>query len=754
VKKTAWIFFLLCIFLHLFTFGKDNEDILIIQKINEKINFDGICDDQVYNHLDPLPLEMYRPNHGSTPTEKSEIYITFDDDYFYMSARLHYENGAKVKATTKKRDGADGGNDNFGILLDTFNDNENALCFETNPTGLRSDFSIANDAEAIERMRPFNRSWNTFWDIKTTIQDNIWHVEMQIPLSSLRFQEVDGKVIMGMSIWRIIASKQEWGVFPLMSNEFGTFGVWKPSQAKKVVLEGISRKNPVYITPYALASLEQKSELTDTGQEYQMKTDPKITAGLDIKYALTSNLTMDLTLNTDFAQVEVDDQMVNLTRFSLFFPEKRQFFVERSSIFTIKTGYIDQLFYSRRIGLYEGEIIPIIGGIRLVGRAGKWDMGFMDMQTTSYDYIDEDTDSLERIESTNHGVLRLRKQIFNPRSYVGGMVTSKIDVKGRYNINTALDLIYNPFRNDYLTANYVQTFDSEFPSTNNFLDHGKIYINWENRSDVGFSYDFIFSRAGQFYNPEMGFEMMENYTRGFGAFSYGWVYNEEEKKMLSQQVMLFTWLNKRNEDLTTDISMTGLGYNFSMKNGIRSRFELVHRYEKLVEEFELSDDTYFPVGEYNYTTLEGGIGTPSNKLIAIRTGFTLGTYYDGKILGLGPAEVSFRISPSVNLSVDYQYSHIDIKPREQKFRAHLARLKTEFTFTTKLSLLMFFQYSSSDHFGVNNIRFRYNPREGNDLYLVYNGNYNTHLYREYPTLPTIDRNTFTVKYTYTFIGKK
>jgi hypothetical protein len=754
VKKADWIFFLLAIILPLSTQGMEDKEMLKIQKISDKINFDGICDDPVYDQLDPLPLSMYRPNHGGKPTEKSEIFITFDDEYFYLSARLHYGNGAKVRATTKKRDGADGGNDNFGILLDTFNDNENALCFETNPTGLRSDFSIANDAEVTEMMRPFNRSWNTFWDIKTTIQENIWHVEMQIPLSSLRFQEVNGQVIMGLSIWRIIANKQEWSVFPLMSNEFGSFGIWKPSQAKKIVLEGITRKNPLYITPYALASLEQTSELNDTGQEYQINTDPKLTAGLDIKYSLTSNLTMDLTLNTDFAQVEVDDQMVNLTRFSLFFPEKRQFFVERSSIFTVQTGYLDQLFYSRRIGLYEGEIIPIIGGARLVGRAGKWDMGFLDMQTTSYEYLEEDTDSLIRLESTNHGVFRLRRQVLNSRSYAGGMVTSKIDINGKHNINAALDLIYNPFRNDYITANYVHTFDSEFPYADNLLDYGKFYINWQNRSNVGFSYNFFTARAGQYYDPEMGFELMENYTQGFGSLSYGWVYNEEEQKMLSQQIMIWAWLNKRNEDFTTDISKTAIGYNFATKNGFRSRIELMHSYERLKEEFELSDETDFPVGEYNFTTLEGGFGTPSNKLVAIRTGFTLGTYYDGKILALGPAEITLRISPSVNLGLDYQYSQIDIDSRDQYFRSHLARLKTEFTFTTRLSLLMFFQYSSSDHFGINNIRFRYNPREGNDLYLVYNGSYNTHLIREYPALPVVDQNTFTVKYTYTFIWNK
>lgn len=736
------------------TMGKEGENLFIVGKTSDMLEFDGICNEAIWDNAELLPMQMYRPNHGGQLTEKSEIFVTFDDQYFYFGGRLHYSNGATIKATTKKRDGVDGGSDNFGILLDTFNDNENALCFETNPEGMRSDFSIANDAQVNARSRPFNRNWNSFWDVKTTIVGDILHVEMRIPLSSLRFQEKDGKVIMGMSIWRTIISKQEWHVFPLLSNEFGSYGVWKPSQAQKIVLEGITRSNPVYVTPYVLAGVEQKSELNETNSEYERVNDTKLTAGLDLKYALTSNLTMDVTINTDFAQVEVDDQMVNLTRFSLFFPEKRQFFLERSSIFTVKTGYLDQVFYSRRIGIYEGDIVPIYGGVRLNGRAGKWDFGFMDMQTSDHNYYNEDEDSVERIESTNYGVLRARRQVFNERSYLGGLVTSKVDIYGKYNINTALDLIYNPFGNDYITANYVQTFDSEVNHTDNFFDHGKFYINWENRSTVGLNYDILLSRAGQYYDPQMGFEMMDDYSRAFASVSYGWTYNQPEVKILSQQITLWSWLNKRNYDMVTDISKTSLGYRLSMKNGYRTRVALTHSYDNLDEPFEISDDLIFETGTYNYTNLEAGIGTPSNKLLALRAGFVAGQYYDGTIVTFGPAELTMRPSASMKFSLDYQYSKIDVQERDQHYSAHLARFKTEFTFTTKLSLLMFIQYSSDDKFGVNNIRFRYNPKEGNDLYLVYNGEYNSHLNREVPELPRSESNTLLLKYTYTFIWGK
>lgn len=754
VKFSIPVVYFLIFFPAISLSGMNQEEKWQIVKTVECLNFDGICDEPLWDNLEMLPMRMFRPNHETAPTERSEIFATFDNDYFYLGARLYYENGDEIVVTTKKRDGADGGSDNFGILLDTFNDNENALCFETNPSGLRSDFSIANDAQSIVGTMPFNRDWNTFWEVKTTIFENMWHAEFRIPLSSLRFQQKDGSIIMGMTIWRSMVSKQEWNVFPLVSNEFGTLGIWKPSQAQKVELRNVSRTNPIFLTPYILTGVQQTSQLNDQHSAYSLKVDPKLNAGLDLKYALTSNLTMDLTLNTDFAQVEVDDQMVNITRFDIFFPEKRQFFLERNSIFTIRTGIFDQLFYSRRIGLVEGEIIPIIAGVRLVGRAGKYDLGFMDMQTTQHTYTDEDTDSLVTVAQTNHGVLRLRKQVFNQTSYAGGMITSQVGSDGNYNINAAMDMIYNPFRNDFLMANYVQTFDNDHPVQSDFYNYAKIFIHWENRSTVGLFYESLLSRGGENYNPEMGFELLENYTRGYVSVGYGWVYNQEDKKMLSQQTGLWTWINKRNEDFKTNVAMRTIFYNMTMKSGYGATMSIMNNQEILDEDLEISDDLIFPVGNYTYNMLEGSFSTPLNKLFSLRTMMNLGTYYDGTRITIGPAEVTYRPSAVVKLALNYQYNQVDVHDRSQYFKAHLARLKTELTFTTELSLLMFFQYSSKDHFGINNIRFRFNPKEGNDLYLVYNGGYNTELDREFPNLLRTDTNSWILKYTYTFIREK
>ncbi len=725
-------------------------DTLEIKRLSSPVIFDGRCNDTAWAGLSPLPMQMYQPVHGDSCSEEAEIYVAFDNEYFYLAGRLHYKNGAKIIATSKKRDAFDPGNDFLGILFDSFNDNENAVCFMTNPEGIRTDFSLANDGVPPIQGMPFNQSWNTFWDVKTRRTDNLWEVEIRIPLSSLRFQDHDNKVVMGLTVYRFISSRQEPDLYPLISNELGSFSPWKPSQAKKVILKGLSRKNPVYITPYVLGGFEETHDLIENGTSYMKNDRFRHTAGLDLKYSLTSNLTVDMTLNTDFAQVESDDEMINLTRYDLFYPEKRQFFLERSSLFDIKTGLFDQLFYSRRIGMYEGELVPIYGGIRTVGRIGKWDLGLLDMQTSSIMYHDKDADSTYRVEAANSGILRLRRQVINPRSYVGGVLTSKMDVKGNYNYNGGFDGTFNLFGNDYLSLNYTQTFDNREPSGSHPWDYGKYFLSWEKRSDVGFYYNASLSRRGGYNNPELGFEMFDDYTSAFAQVSYGWVNNDAARKILKNGFFFWNWTQIRNSDHRTDVSWFTPGWYFESKKGYMGQFYVFYRYENPVDTFSLSDLAYFPPGFYRFGLMEGRLSTPENKLFSLMTMFDLGSYYDGYILSLGPAKITARPSSGLQLSLDYQYSLINIPARNQHFETHLARLKTEVTFTTKWSLLLFLQYSSEDNFGINNIRLRYNPREGNDLYLVYNEGYNSYRKREFPPLPLSDNRSILLKYTYTF----
>lgn len=317
------------------------QEMITIPKTNGELIFDGIPDEAFWDEIDPFPVIMFQPVHGNEPSEKTEIRLCYNDQYLLLSGRLYDKDPSQIQNNTKKRDEFGGNSDFFGIIIDNFNDNENAIAFSTTPSGLRSDMTIFNDAVGRMQHMPFNESWNTFWDVETVLNDEGWFVEFRIPLSSIRFQNNDGRTIMGITVWRWIPHKNEAIIFPSIDPKHGDFAMMKPSQTEKVIFEDIEPKKPLYIAPYALAGYTMSNDLNDAETKYKKKTDPSFEGGLDIKYGLTGNLTLDLSLNTDFAQVEADDQQVNLTRFSLFFPGKETFLPGKGQYFQIQLWWLE-----------------------------------------------------------------------------------------------------------------------------------------------------------------------------------------------------------------------------------------------------------------------------------------------------------------------------------------------------------------------------------------------------------------------------
>jgi hypothetical protein len=298
-----------------------SQELLTIPRIQGEIKFDGTVDDPCWQDLKILPMVMHTPTFGNQPTEKSEVLICYDNTYIYVGARLFDSEATKMLVTSKKRDEGSNSNESLTLVFDSFNDKENALVFSTTPSGLRNDLTVLNDAiSSNPRNLPFNDSWNTFWDVKTTRDSNGWYLEMRIPFSSMRFKEEDGKVIMGLICFRRIAHKNEVDIYPAIPPDWGDYSPYRPSKADEAVFEGIHSKKPFYITPYALTGYQQDYAINESETAYEMDRSPKLNAGLDAKYGITNNLTLDVTVNTDFAQVEADDEEINLTRFSLYFP--------------------------------------------------------------------------------------------------------------------------------------------------------------------------------------------------------------------------------------------------------------------------------------------------------------------------------------------------------------------------------------------------------------------------------------------------
>ena len=718
----------------------DSSAVVVIPRITDSIAFDGKPFDEVWNTIEPFPMITHAPVFGNPVTERTEIRVAHDDKFLWVGARLYDRDPSKIRVMSKKRDEVAGQSDFFTIVLDTYDDNENAVAFMTNPSGLRTDMTINNDAEgdmASPNSMPMNASWNTFWDVLTEITDEGWFVEMRIPLSSLRFQDLDGKVTMGLIVWRYIPHLNEFYTYPPILQNWD-MGFLKPSQAQNIVLEDIESSKPLYITPYAIGGFGQEHVLNEDETKWIRNDEPELNAGLDIKYGLTSNMTLDLTLNTDFAQVEADDQMVNLTRFSLYFPEKRQFFLERASIFDFNTGVSNTLFYSRRIGLNEEEIIPLIGGARIIGRQGPWDIGVMDMQTTKSDSL----------PSENFGVIRLKRKTINPYSYFGNIITSRVGLDGSYNLVYGFDGVIRVTGDEYLKLIWAQSFESGQTNNPIALNRSRYMINWERRNTVGFAYDLFLTGYGPEFNPGIGFESREDYTCAGGRLHYGLM--APEKSPLLKHNFLLHSMNFFSVSHNTKESITlEPGYGIEMKNNMFAMISFGYNYENVFEAIEISDDTEVPVGEYKYWSIEGMVMSPMSAPLMTSLMVQAGSYFDGRRVSLGLQPV-WCITSSLQLSGFYEYNWVDFSERNQKFLAHIIRLKTLIMFSTKLSVSAFIQYNSNENNIFSNFRLRYNPREGNDFYIVYNEGTNTDLDREIPTFPRMSDRTLLLKYTYTF----
>ena len=706
-----------------------------IAKITGGINFDGIPDESVWEAIEEIPMAMYTPVFGGAPTEKSVIKLAYDDEYFYASARLYYQNPANIRAIGKKRDYLSFSSDWFGLLIDTFNDKENGLIFGVNPNGSRNDGTVKND---LVLNADANFSWNTFWDAKTVMTADGWTAEIRIPFSSLRFQTVQGKTRMGLIVMRSVAAKRETLTWPVVSTKFA-YPFWKPSLCTQIEFEGLEPKKPVYISPYATAGIGQLYKLNEANDRYEMSSTFKKDAGLDVKYSLTNNLTADLTINTDFAQVEADDQMINLSRLNLFFPEKRTFFLEKEDAFDFSLLGNSNLFYSRRIGLHNGNPVRIYGGVRMTGRVGEWDVGFLDMQTEKFG------DN----PSENFGAIRTKRKVFNANSYIGGLVTSRMGTDGSYNVAYGIDGLFRVYGDDYLTLKWAQTFEAD--QENEVFDTSptRYITRWQRRKETGFAYDFIYSWSGKSFNPGIGFQVKQNYHGPEATVQYGWLPGKESF-LRHHKVSLASrrWWNSNSGDHET--TNASLQWDFNTRKGASWFIASFWNLENLPGRLPLgTNQAYVPAGEYSFVNFSGWYQSSYIKAFSYAIYTNAGNFYDGW-------KWSFYTMPNLKIGTDfdiglyYRIDRVNFPDRSMEFTNHIVRLNGLMTLTTKTSLSAFMQYNTAIDRVIGNIRFRYNPRDGNDFYIVYDEGLHTDRTRVTPKLPWSTGRTILLKYTYTF----
>jgi hypothetical protein len=721
--------------------GFASPDPLVIPPLTGTLAIDGVVDEPAWDEIEPFPVTLHFPVFRGEQTEETELRVTYDDRYLYVSARMYDSEPDLIRLNTFYRDQYSG-DDIIGIVIDSYNDYETALWFTTNPSGARTDRTISNDGQFTGGTLVLNSDWNSHWDVATSRDERGWYAEFRIPFSTLGFQTVGREVTMGLVVYRHIARKNERHTYPAMDPEWGGLAFAKPSGAQRITLRNVQQSTPVYVTPYALGGLTQTPELRTPPDvpvaSWENVRDPTTEIGADLKYSPTSNLALDLTLNTDFAQVEADQQQVNLTRFPLFFPEKRQFFQERSSTFEFNTGgFTNRLFHSRQIGLHRGEIVRLYGGVRAVGRLGGTDYGFLNMQTASQGGS----------SGENFGVLRLRQQVLNANSTVGAMLTTRLGSNGQNNLAYGLDSQLRLIGDEYLIVKWAQTFD-EAIDEENALESGLVQARWERRRDGGLSYFADFIRVGVDYTPRLGFQSRRDFTLASGQLQYKFF--PEASSFRNYGAALHTAHYFRNEDGSAESRSITPQLVAETLSGTTITLSGISSFESVTDSFPIAD-VFVPPGEYWFH--EGRLNVELPFSANFRGDYTAsaGTFYDGTRVSAALDPV-WNASRYLELGGGYEINRIVFSDRDQATTIQLGRLNAVIAWNTKASLSTFLQYNSSIDLTSMNVRFRYHFREGTDLWIVYNEGLNTVRANGLdPRLPLSAGRSLMVKYNHAFI---
>lgn len=704
----------------------DAQNRIKLNRTSNEIKLDGDVDVNEWNDANKFSPVQYKPVNGAEPSTETLYFITYDENYIYVAGIMSVDN---ISNNSFKRDLWGGNSDVFGISLDTFNDKENGLLFYTTPSSARNDAATSEDGYAL------NKNWNTYFDAATQITDYGWSTELRIPFTSLRYNAQNEKIVMGFSIQSYNCELQETSTYPMITDQYGDEGIDKTSLFSEFEIENIEESLPLYISAYALAGRGFTNSASDDGFDKESINENE--AGLNLKYGLSENLTMDLTLNTDFAQVEADYNQINLTRYSLFFPEKRQFFQERAGVFdfNFNSAGTERVFYSRRIGLNNGKPIRILGGIRGVGKLGDWDIGVLTMQTGKED----------EFASENFSVLRIKEQIINPNSNIGAILTSRNDADGNYNYVIGGDLIIRLTESDYISAKAAHSFDHSLGKSVS-LDNSRLRFNLRNRSSEGFGYALSYGRAGKNYIAGIGFEPRKDFSYyGVGTW-YGW---RPEGSLYHHGYNLVTRFYTRNSDNKVESASSSLGWMFETKSGHWFFVKYIRDYENVFQDFDIENRLTIPESDYSFGSVSVGGYTPEGNWYYINYGAAGGNFYDGEKWSAN-LDIDFTITNRFVIGSYYQYDKIIIDKRDERLESQLFRINAEYMFSTELSVIGLVQYSNITKRIDGNFKIRYNPREGVDLYLVYNESSNHDRVYDRYSLPKYNYRNLILKYVYTF----
>lgn len=638
---------------------------------------DGRLDEALWEAIEPLTEFWQRePHDGDQISERTEVRVCYDSANLYFAVRAWDNEPERLVRSVFERDGFMPADDSMLFAIDSNDDDRTAFVFEGNTAGAQTDIEVGEGGD-------FNIDWDPIWDYKVTVDDEGYSMEVVIPFFVLRFKESES-VNMGLLIKRRIKRNREESNWPYVSRDYELEAV--SQYGNMIGLKKIERGKNLEFKPYG--KLGYSETTTDSRHEADV--------GLDVKWGITPNLTADLTLNTDFAEVESDELKINLTRFNLFFPEKRDFFLESANLFRFGLRERVEVFFSRRIGLRQSEAVPIIGGARTYGLFGDTNLGLMTIQTTeSGDY-----------EGENFTVARL-KQNFARRSYAGGIITSRRGNQLEQDTTVGGDFLHILDNNISFHGSLAQSRRPDSEGGNWFGMIGAVQFTdkyaWEVRyDDVGESFD-----------PGIGFVVRpdQRTLTGYGQYSPrpGW------KGVRQINIAAAGRRIENHEDiLETRTLLPSVEITFQSEDRVQVRY--TDTYDFVPESFRLGP-LIVPTGRYQNRTGGFEIETSPSRRIASRAGFESGSFYNGT-LDSANASVQLRPFTRLHLNGEGRFDHVELPGG--KFESLISRFYVSYFLNARLSTRAAVQHSSLYDEFILNIRLRWIYAPGSELWFVYN----------------------------------
>ena len=658
------------------------------------ITIDGQLNEPAWAVAEPVSdFVQVEPVEGDPPTERTEVRVLFDDERLYIGVYLYDSAPDQILTNDLQRDFDTHESDIFGVIIDAFNSDRASVSFFTNSGGAKQDTQALSDG------RYLNPSWDGIWYTASMVQEDGWSSEIVIPFTTLRF-EAQEKQTMGINFKRRIRRKNEDLYWSLVPRQYNSHHV---SEIGDLLFDReINPGRNLQLKPFLTADLTQVDVGSGTSNDFSSE------GGLDVKYSLTSGLTLDGTYNTDFSQVEVDTAQINLTRFNSFFPEKREFFLENANLFQFgeipgergpRRTEETQLFFSRRIGLSSsGQPLPLLGGARLSGRVGRFGLGLLNIQQEESD---------EGTPSNNFTVMRLRYDVLGNSDVGAIFVDREGGDPGDYNRSYGVDANFQFFQN--LTLNsYLARTQTPGASGEDFV--GKISGQW---SDGFLLVRGLFTEIGENFNPEVGLSP----RRGVRVYQYHFDLKPRPAGGFIREFHPHSntkyYTDRDNITLTKDAH-----HALSIIFADRSTFEVSHnpQFERLRVPFRLRENITIPPGDYRFNEFKTQYTSDRSQLLSGSINLEKAGFFGGDRTSVSLSG-TLLVKPRLSTQVDYKYNFVDVEAGS--FRADLYGFRLHYSFSSRMFADLFLQYNTDSGKILTNARFNLIHRPLSDITLVF-----------------------------------